>query len=330
MKSLKNRIMSSAMAGVMALSLAVPAFAASNQTVITGTYVNTPIAVTVPNVGTAQINPYGLDVKLPDTTSKVSGNQIVTMPLAVINNSEMALSVGASVTATTTGGFTFGTASSNMATMKTKTGLVYFQMKADNTLDDDDTDSGVTDSVKLTDAALDPLFEEWGEFVKPAAGSKDLLLKTSGATVGTDLVVLDPINPDTSDTNNKHQKVGGVGLFRLAGEVVTSPTEAWTTDDGFSATVAFTFSPVKTYTVTQGTVTGTNCTITIDKPAAIAGATVTLTGIPNASETVSFTVKDAGGNTVATSPVTGDALSVTFTMPASNVTVDATFTTPTP
>lgn len=56
MKTLKNRILSGAMAGALALSLAVPAFA-SNSTDITGTYQAVTIDVTVPTSGTAQINP---------------------------------------------------------------------------------------------------------------------------------------------------------------------------------------------------------------------------------------------------------------------------------
>lgn len=323
MKSLKNRILSGIMAGALALSLAVPALA-DNETVITGTYVKTVIAVTVPTTGTAQINPYGLDVKLPDNTSKISGNQIVTMPLAIINNSEMTLSVGASVTGEAKGDFMFGTASTNLTTTKTKTGIVYLQVKADSSLDDTDQDTAVTTGIALKDASLDPLFEEWGEFVKPTAGSKDLLLKAGSATTGTDLAVLDPIDPATGSGN---EKIGGVALFRLAGEVVTSPTEPWATTDGFTATVAFTFSPVKTYTVTVDSANVTGGTAAVDKASAPAGATVTITGTQNNSETsAAFTVTAADGTTVTVTPDPDDALKATFVMPAQNVTITGALT----
>lgn len=320
MKSLKNRILSGIMAGALALSLAVPALA-DNETVITGTYVNTPIAVTVPTTGTAQINPYGLDVKLADNTSKISGNQIVTMPLAIINNSEMTLSVGASVTGEAKGDFLFGTAATNLTTTKTKTGIVYLQVKADSSLGDTDQDTSVTTGIALKDASLDPLFEDWGEFVKPTTGSKDLLLKGGSATTGTDLAVLDPIDPATGSGN---EKIGGVALFRLAGEVVTSPTEPWATTDGFTATVAFTFSPVKTYTIAEGTVTP-NCSISISRTSAPAGATITIEGTPNTEAAVAYTVTAADGTTVTVTPDPDNDMNASFVMPAQNVTVDAAF-----
>lgn len=320
MKSLKNRILSGIMAGALALSLAVPALA-DNETVITGTYVNTPIAVTVPTTGTAQINPYGLDVKLADNTSKISGNQIVTMPLAIINNSEMTLSVGASVTGEAKGDFLFGTAATNLTTTKTKTGIVYLQVKADSSLGDTDQDNNVTTGIALKDASLDPLFEDWGEFVKPTTGSKDLLLKAGSATTGTDLAILDPIDPATS---SGHEKIGGVALFRLAGEVVASPTEPWATTDGFTATVAFTFSPVKTYTIAEGTVTS-NCSISISRTSAPAGATITIEGTPNTETAVAYTVTAADGTTVTVTPDPDNDMNASFVMPAQNVTVDAAF-----
>lgn len=323
MKSLKNRILSGIMAGALALSLAVPALA-DNETVITGTYVNTPIAVTVPTTGTAQINPYGLDVKLADNTSKISGNQIVTMPLAIINNSEMTLSVGASVTGEAKGDFLFGTAATNLTTTKTKTGIVYLQVKADSSLGDTDQDNNVTTGIALKDASLDPLFEDWGEFVKPTTGSKDLLLKAGSATTGTDLAILDPIDPATS---SGHEKIGGVALFRLAGEVVASPTEPWATTDGFTATVAFTFSPVKTYTVTVDSANVTGGTAAVDKTSAPAGATVTITGTQNNTEnTATYTVTAADGSTVTVTPDPDNALNGSFVMPAQNVTITGALT----
>lgn len=320
MKTLKKRIFSGAMAGALALSLAVPAFASGNETVITGSYVNTPIAVTVPTTGTAQINPYGLDVKLDDNTSKISGNQIVTKPLAIINNSEMTLSVGATVTAEAKGDFAFGTASTDVSTAKTKTGVVYLQVKSDNTLEDSDLDTG---DKAFKSASIDPLFEDWGEFVKPATGSKDLLLKSTAATTGTALTVLDPID---SATGSGHEKVGGVALFRLAGEVVTSPTEGWATADGFTATIAFSFSPVKTYTVTVDSTNITNGTAVVDKASAPAGATVTITGtVANTETGATFTVKDAAGTNVTVSKDASNPLVSTFVMPASNVTITGVF-----
>lgn len=329
MKTLKKRFMSTALAGAMALSLAVPAIAAENQTVITAAYAKSDIAVTVPETGTATINPYGLDVKLDDAgTNKISGNQIVTLPLAVVNQSEMTLGVSATVTAEATGGFTFGTASTNVATTRTKTGVVYFQMKADSSLEDGDLESEANIAAKkdvcgFKAASINQLFEDWGEFT--TAGAKDLLLKSTAASSGTDLAILDPIN---TATGSNHEKVGGVGLFRLAGNVVTAPTEAWEETDGFNATVAFTFSPVKTYTITVGTVSNSG-SVTVSPTSAPAGATVTITGTGANSETAAtYTVTPADTNipAITVTPDPDDALSGTFTMPASNVTITGSMT----
>ena len=55
-----KRFASTTMAGVMALSLAVPAMAVDQSTVITATYAETTLDVTVPANTNATINPYGL------------------------------------------------------------------------------------------------------------------------------------------------------------------------------------------------------------------------------------------------------------------------------
>ena len=94
MKNLKARICSGAMAGVLALSLAVPAFAAGNtpmntQTEITATYQKVDIKVIVPQTGTALINPYGLDLKVKDAANNevtISGQKIVTAPMSLKNH----------------------------------------------------------------------------------------------------------------------------------------------------------------------------------------------------------------------------------------------------
>ena len=52
MKNMKQRVISGAMAGVLAVSLAVPAFAAGKSTKVTGTYKDIPISVVVPTTGT--------------------------------------------------------------------------------------------------------------------------------------------------------------------------------------------------------------------------------------------------------------------------------------
>ena len=103
MKTLKNRVLSGAMAGVLAMSLAVPAFAADNTTTVTGTYKAVTIDVTVPETGVAFINPYALEIEVPEsegstTNVRISGQQIVSAPMAIQNKTAMDLSVSATVT----------------------------------------------------------------------------------------------------------------------------------------------------------------------------------------------------------------------------------------
>lgn len=110
--------------------------------------------------------------------------------------------------------------------------------------------------------------------------------------------------------------------------VVTAPTEAWEETDGFNATVAFTFSPVKTYTITVGTVSNSG-SVTVSPTSAPAGATVTITGTgANAETAATYTVTPADTNipAITVTPDPDDALSGTFTMPASNVTITGSMT----
>lgn len=103
MKTMKNRVLSGAMAGVLAMSLAVPAFAADDHTtVVTGKYQDTPIAVTVPETGKAFINPYGLNIEVP-VPAEVSLTAAVIAFLAIVagrkENARVASKLSSSVQA---------------------------------------------------------------------------------------------------------------------------------------------------------------------------------------------------------------------------------------
>lgn len=100
------------MAGVLAVSMAIPAFATSNNTTeIDGSFKAVTIDVVVPAKAVAFINPYALDIDVPndglsaitDTTAAsdkttISGQQIVSAPMALKNKTAMDLNVAASVT----------------------------------------------------------------------------------------------------------------------------------------------------------------------------------------------------------------------------------------
>lgn len=329
---MKNKkLLSLVLAGVMALSLAVPAFAADPTTEISGAYQDVVISVDVPATGKAFINPYGLDIKVPqdatDTsntnTATISGQQIVSAPMALKNKTGMDLNVNATVTGTITPiaaaeGVTPTLMKFNAKTTKGvgsnpeaegyvapatgKAAFVYLQAKqaADTT--------GTAANVATEYAA-------WA--VSAYDENKDVVVATKAATK-ENIVILraSQMNGDTFQA----YKAGSIALFRLAGDCTSGAKAGWTEDDKFTVSVAFTFTPaqITKYAVTIGTITGG--TVTADVTQAAEGDEVTLTATPStAGQTATYTVKKAGGT---------DTVTVTngkFTMPAYAVEVTATF-----
>lgn len=234
---MKNKkLMSLVMAGALSASLAVPAFAANNTTVeITGTYADTPIEVDVPTTGTAQINPYGLDVKIGTSTSKITGQQIVTQPLAVVNRTTMDLDVNASVIGLATGNFKFAAAPIKGAdpAVTTNSAFVYLEMTAG------------TGSIIKTDGSLDQdvlntQFAGWAASTYTANDATKLVVSTKANDSTQALLTL---AKGTEASGKVTPAAAGVGLFRLTGDCVKSPKIAWADTDGFTATIAFTFGP---------------------------------------------------------------------------------------
>lgn len=102
-----KRFASTVMAGALTMSLAVPAFAADSQTVITATYAETALDVVVPANTNATINPYGLPVTMEDGLTTISGQPItIPTPLTVQNQSSVALKMNAKITTTVETGMT--------------------------------------------------------------------------------------------------------------------------------------------------------------------------------------------------------------------------------
>ena len=138
-------------------------------------------------------------------------------------------------------------------------------------------------------------------------------------------------------------KAGSIALVRLAGDCVVSPTAAWTEDDSFKATIAYTFQPAELtkYTVVVNPSTkaagdsipdASVSDVTVDTTSIADGETVTITAtLADAdTDTVAITVTDANGDAVTVTPDAGNATTgtdvtwtFTFTMPASNVEIDA-------
>jgi len=232
-----KRILSAALAGAMSMTLVGSALAAESKTEITATYKEAEIAVTVPGTIDAFINPYGVDVNYDasDDSKVLSGFQSLSKPECIYNKSAMNLSVSASVTGEVTGpadatkAMKFATASTDGASITTKSAYVVFQMKVDNTLKDFETADADTVATQAQAWAADDNDSSIGEVIVKA-----------GETVGEDLIIL---NAGKEVSNKMQVAEGGAALIRLNGDCVTAPKIGWTTDDTFKVTVVYTFMP---------------------------------------------------------------------------------------
>lgn len=327
MKTLKKRLFTGALAGALAFTLSVPAFAGSttpNRTTnITGAYEDITIDVMVPTTGEAQINPYALPVNLDTNgTNKISGEQIVTKPLAIANKSSVDLNVSATVTTTATGDLTLAT-TAPAATVKTKSAFVYMQMKhSEMTNSDVAASNGVSG---FTAATINAEAEAW---TQPYNAAKDLLLNGAKEATKENMIVL--AKAGAAGAIQTH----GVALFRLAGQVVADPTEAWTTRDGFTASVAFTFRPNTTAAtidkpeVTLATTTGTD-TLTVS----LEGANIVSVDwtSDDAAVTVAAVADPANGSKATVTGVSSGNATITAEITADNgltYTVESTVTAP--
>lgn len=282
MKSLKTRILSAAMAGILAVSMAIPAFASSTN--IEGSYQDITIAVLVPKTGTAQINPYGLPVKLNTAGQSITGEQIVTKPLAIANQSEVDLAVSATVTASIKGDLKFLEAAP-AADDTSKSAFVYLQMKQETTL----LQAGLnTEKTGFTDAVLDPAAAAWKQAYN---ADKDLVLNSRETGASKDNMVFLKKGTAGSDANLMDIVAGGAAMFRLSGAVVAGPREAWTAADGFTSTVAFTFKPDTT--AVNATIDKTDLTVTAG---ANHTAVVTITGLTTAGVNITNVTWAATGS----------------------------------
>lgn len=352
-----KKLLSMGLSLVMSLSLAVPAFAAantSNKTEISGAYKEVTIAVDVPATGKAFINPYGLDLEVPQDAADsansgkatIKGQQIVSAPMAIKNKSAMDLSVSATVTGaitpidvpsgetaptlmkfatnTTKGVGTNPDAEGYVPPATGKSAFVYFQAKqaADTT---------------GTAAAVATEYAAWGASAYSEATD---IIVAAKAVAKENIMTLRAATLDNTGTFTSY-KAGSIGLFRLTGDCTSGSKVNWTDKDQFTVTVAFTFTPanVEKYAVTvspvggTGTTTGVNVaadyataaegdevTISIEGVTVGNVATITVTGANNDSITVtpaSFTSATGATDTTAT-----------FTMPAQAVTVTVTVAAP--
>lgn len=261
-----KRFGATVMAGVLALSMAVPAFAADNtpagQVTITGSYQDIEIAVSVPTTGTAQINPYGLpvDFTLSDTITKlsISGEQITTAPLSIRNQGTTKLSVNATLAVDTSGtGNGVSVKKANLTANEYGKQINLALQVAG--LNDEDY------AVSSLDTTLEDNIIK--AFVAPATWASAKSLSAEDTAAGTAIATA-PVAKSASALAVLGAATAGAGglvtygndsiaVFRLTGKLNESPQklkdgsttdkvdDPWTTTDKFSAQVVFKFKPAK-------------------------------------------------------------------------------------
>lgn len=189
---------------VLLMGLTTSTFAAGGSTVITAEFVQADITieVTIPG-GQSQtfINPENYSVEID---GKVEDGQIISMPMYIENQSEIPLLVSTSVTGVAKGGLDLRGSTTLGTTSRAKRVFVYFQLRA----------------------AAGPEDVDWGDGYD---ADKDIVVRTT-TKKKTDYVTL-----AAKDQEDRY------GVFRLSGDCVAEPKIEWTEEDGFAATIVFTF-----------------------------------------------------------------------------------------
>ena len=194
-----------------AQSAAAAAEAANERsTIITATPRMPIINVTVPTTGEVYLNPLQLPVYV---FGEETNDQIISYPLTIANESDIPLQVDVRVTGTVRpeSDMTLAASPTNK-TGTSKSAFIYFEMKPSD--------------------PYDPYSVEWDESYD---ASKHIPVSTGGASKSS-IVTLDAMT--------MYGEVVGGAAFRLTGDAVRTPTNAWTWEDGVDVSIAFTFTPI--------------------------------------------------------------------------------------
>lgn len=289
----KKRFGATVMAGALALSMAMPAYAGSAttppsyKTTINGAYTAPTLNVTVPGTVTAVVNPYGLPFDLVEGEVTIKGdNAKISTGTAMLieNRSGSALKVGAKVKGTVKGsGVTFDTATiaDNETSKK-----IYANFEAFNapTLTEDNYNDEVTvanlfKDLKTADAVL-KVNVTAGE--DPAVDANGGLILREGA--------------------DDALQSGSVGLFRLSGNATKKPTTDWASGDGFTVEVTFSFEPAEYMGTSLGALTVSNSTLTLT---GTKNGTVTAPTMPTGVTAKKTTYSSSDETMLTVDPTTG-------------------------
>lgn len=298
-----KRFASTTMAGVMALSLAVPAMAVDQSTVITATYAETTLDVTVPANTNATINPYGLPVTMEDAKTVLSGQPItIPTPLMIENKSAVALKVGASVKTEATTGMTLETAAAGVDAKNTKSLYVEFQA-----FEAAGIDGTTAADITKTNPAWAALKDEKA-VLKAVLATGASAVNATPVVTGTDLVL--------REGKDGLAQAGGVAYVRLSGVVAKKPATAWATTDKLTATITYSFEPA-VYAKSAGAITGNttiaatgseDLTLTPDLPDSVTVAKWEWSSSDESKATVVYKAGDTTGlKATVTNVATGSA-----------------------
>lgn len=191
-------------AAVLVLLLSLATSASAGSTVITADMYlpDITIEVTVPGQGGTFINPNGLSIVVE---GGVENGQIISVPAHIENRSEFPVSVGVSVIGEARGKLTLNS-SSLSSTNRRNAVFVYFQLRATED--------------------PDPASVDWGDGYDE---EKDILVVLRTRSIDN-YVALAPVD-----------QAERFGAFRLTGDCIVEPFYPWTEEDGFAATIVFTF-----------------------------------------------------------------------------------------
>lgn len=335
-----KRFASTVLAGVMALSLAVPALAAgntpANTTEITGTYEEIPIAVSVPTTGTAQINPYGLPISVPksdETTVDLVNQQITTRPLNIKNQGTVDLDVDATLTVLPKGDVGIA-ASAGASDKNIKVDLEVVGL-------DDSTLAVSAEDESLENKLIDKFANKdtWTSSKKlgaPVATKGTTTAPTPAKSAGN--ATISPMATLGAATVTDGAITYGddsIALFRLSGACSKAPQasgadDPWKDTDGFTATVVFKFAPATpragdaTLTLAPATLTAAgNVTATFDaKTSGRSVASLEWTSSDSDKASVSGAAALTGNTATATvsdgTIASGDSVTITVTATLDN------------
>jgi hypothetical protein len=248
-----KKLLSMALACAMAASLAVPAFAATESTSnrslkVTAAYQAVTINVVVPTTGTVIIDPYSLPVVVGtddsdgDITAK--NQQIITKALAIKNQSDIELKVNVATTTALTGNLKLATSADSITdSTTTNTAYIWLNFQKSGLEGDMDTVSDTAIAMCYHDAYDDDDKNfDWtsATYAEANEGKSQTILK-SGAQTLKEGIVLDAATYQDKEFSAYNE--GSIWFIKFDGKCVVEPKTAWTTKDGLTCTMAFTFTP---------------------------------------------------------------------------------------